>query len=274
MLYQCPICPSPRVETNSFVPMKTNREIVVALCKDCGYACRVDERNEQENLCLQEDFFDGDANIPDKRFIRWPRRLALVAAEVRRFTGGTGKALDVGCNNGMWLAALGSGWERHGVELSSVAAEMARRFTNAQIFCGPFESYRAEPESFGLITAFAVIEHLSNPRTLVKWACDHLKHNGLFVLMTGDRESETAVRMGAEWPLYVPDSHLSFFSARSLSHLIEMEGFQIERKEWRFMYTAQGMGSKYFRAYMRVREILRYIEIPVHDHFYLYARKI
>jgi hypothetical protein len=92
--------------------------------------------------------------------------------------------------------------------------------------------------------------------------------------MTGDRESETASRMGSEWPLYAPESHLSFFSARSLSHLIEKEGFRIERKEWRFMYTAQGMGSKYFRAYMRVKEILRYIDMPIHDHFYLYARKI
>ncbi len=247
--------------------------MTISICGECGYSCRVDERDEHSNLRLQEDFFDADAYHPDKRYTRWPHRPALVASEVIRLAVRKGKALDIGCNTGMWLATLGPGWEKYGVELSEVAADIARKFTGAQIHNGPFESYHADPESFDLITAFAVIEHLSNPRMLVRWAFDHLKHGGIFVLMTGDRESVTAAKMGADWPLYHPEGHISFFSSRSICRLLEESKFRIERKEWRFMYTEKGNESLLYRYYMKLREVLKLVVVPIHDHFYVYARK-
>ena len=95
----------------------------------------------------------------------------------------------------------------------------------------------------------------------------------VLVLMTGDRESETATRMAENWPLYQPIEHVSFFSARSLIRLIESAGFAVVRKEWRFMYMPWGMGSRTFRFTQKLKEIVRLVETPGHDHFYLYARK-
>jgi len=71
------------------------------------------------------------------------------------------------------------------------------------------------PNSFDVITAFAVIEHMSDPGFLLRWSFDHLKPGGILIVMTGDRESSTAQAMDADWPLYYSIEHLSFFSARS-----------------------------------------------------------
>jgi SAM-dependent methyltransferase len=243
------------------------------ICEQCGHAKRLDMAGFQDNLKNQQRFFDSNAKRPEKRFARWPRRPALVASEVRRLTGKKGKTLDVGCGTGMWLAALGNGWQQYGVEISEKSASIARSFTNAEVYCGPIESYEAEEENFDLITAFALIEHLSEPRSFLEWAYEHLKTGGILVLMTGDRESKTALEMGESWPLYHCDEHVSFFSARSLTRLVEDVGFIVARKEWRFMYMPWGMGSPAFRLAQKLKEIMRLVTEPQHDHLYLYARK-
>lgn len=276
----CPICLSMNVTIQNlevservFVSPKSTLPLTLAICADCGYATRIEDRDFRSNLAIQTDFFNQSVSVPERRYTKWPHRLALVAAEVRRLIGNKGRVLDIGCNTGMWLEALGNGWEKHGVELSPVAVEITRNFTKAKIFCGPIESYSADPNSFDLITAFAVIEHVSDPRMLVQWVFEHLKAGGLLVLMTGDRESMTALQMGQEWPLYASTDHVSFFSARSLCHLVENVGFCILRKEWRFMYMPWGIGSRFFRFIMKIKEILRWIDTPQHDHLYLYACK-
>jgi SAM-dependent methyltransferase len=243
------------------------------ICEQCGHAQRLDAADPQDNLKNQQTFFDSNAARPKKSFIRWPRRPALIASEIRRLAGKNGKALDVGCGTGMSLAALGNGWEKYGVEVSERTAAIARSFAETQVYCGPVETYEVEEGCFDLITAFAVIEHLSEPRSFLEWTCRHLKRGGLVVLMTGDRESKTALAMGENWPLYHCDEHMSFFSARSLTRLVEDTGFQIVRKEWRFMYTPQGMGSPVFRLVQKLKEVMRMVTEPEHDHFYLYARK-
>jgi len=43
--------------------------------------------------------------------------------------------------------------------------------------------------------------------------------------------------------------------------------------EWRFNYMPWGLGSRAFKAYQKVKEILGLIESPQHDHLYLYAQK-
>lgn len=217
--------------------------------------------------------FNDEVNLPKKRYTRWPHRPALIYAEVRRLGFNGGRVLDIGCNTGLWLATLRGQWEKFGVELSNKAANIARQFTGADVLCGPIERYEAAPNSFDLIMAFAVIEHVLDPKTLVMWVYDHLKPGGLLILMTGDRESATALQMGADWPLYSSKEHMSFFSARSLAFLVESAGFQILRKEWRFMYTPFGPGSLVYRTLEKVKEILRQVTDSQHDHFYLYAQK-
>jgi len=270
----CPVCNSGKTTTHSFTLSESSNNILpLMICQQCGYARRLDCRDLQTNLQMQHRFFEANAKSPDKRSIRWPRRPALVASEVRRLAGNKGKALDVGCGAGMWLAALGDNWDRYGVELSEKTAAIARSFASAEAYCGPIESYEAEEDSFDLITAFALIEHLNEPRSFIEWAYEHLKSGGLLVLMTGDRESKTALEMGEKWPLYHCDEHISFFSARSLTQLVEDIGFSVVRKEWRFMYMPWGMGSRAFRLMQKLKEVMRLVTKPEHDHFYLYARK-
>ncbi len=264
----CYVCRSERVERCRLGPPAPD----VLICGICGHAVRAEARELGDNLSIQRDVFDAKASAPRGR-ARWPRRHALIARTVNRMVRQPGRALDIGCSNGTWLLALGGGWDRHGVELSEPAAEMARRFASAHVHCGPFETFRAPPSSFDLVTAFALIEHLIDPRALVRWAFDHLKPGGVVVLMTGDRESEIALRMGSEWPLFRPTEHVHFFSARSLRHLLIEAGFAVIRTEWRYMeYPRMGVSSLQ-RLAAKTREVVGLLGAPRFDHLYMYARR-
>jgi 2-polyprenyl-3-methyl-5-hydroxy-6-metoxy-1,4-benzoquinol methylase len=278
----CRICSSNEIKFETLVSMgkipriSTKGQLLeLMICPACGHASRNDGRDLTTNLEIQQNSFNQNVVMPHRRESCWPHRPALIASEIRRLHKQAGKALDIGCNTGIWLAALGTAWDRYGVELSPLAAETARLFSKAEIYCGSIESYQAAPNSYDMVTAFAVIEHLSDPQMLVAWAYEHLAPGGLLVLMTGDRESLVARQMGTDWPLYWSHDHISFFSARSLCRLLENQGFRVIRQEWRFMYTATGLGSPMRNYFMKLKEILRIgITSPTNDHYYCYARKL
>ena len=105
----------------------------------------------------------------------------------------------------------------------------------------------------------------------MQWAYEHLKKEGLLVLMTGDRGSEVAQKAKLAWPQYQPIAHVSFFSASSLCHLLTHTGFSIIHQEWRFMgYSSCGVLS---RCFAKAKEILRFVQKPCYDHYYVYCRK-
>jgi SAM-dependent methyltransferase len=265
----CPICRSKELRPHTLeFSLERGRQSITA-CQDCGYAWRI-LPSFQENIIVQIQSTESRLVRPNLSLARWPHRLALVAAQVNRLIAKPGNALDIGCSNGLWLYALGDKWKRYGIEPSLSAAEMARQISQADIHAGVFEDYQAPIKEFDLITAFAVIEHLANPRGLVEWAYDHLRAGGLFVIMTGDREAPGAVRLGENWPLYRSPDHASYFSARSIRLLLPQYRFEICREEWRGMIYS---GSIIGRILAKLNELMGKSGSPGPDHYYCYARK-
>lgn len=255
------------------------------ICDICGHGVRLAERSFADNIAFQEDFYRSEPAPPRRR--RWPERPALLAGRIRRMLGDSGSLLDIGCGPGTWLAQFDRRWRKYGVDVSDKAAAVARRATGAEVFCGPVEDYQDAPRALDLITAFALIEHLQDPRRLVEWCSEHLRPGGLLVLMTGDRESGLARAMGAAWPMYQPSEHVHFFSARSLSRLVESARLEVVRLEWRPMIYARAGDAGRTRAeelahrarrsverYLaKAKEVVGLLNDDRYDHLYIYARR-
>lgn len=263
----CPICGAGSHRTT----LRLDPEIPILVCPACGHAVRAEAPSFDANIAQQIEVARQKAVPASPRDVRWPRRVALVAAQVRKLAGRHGAALDIGCGNGAWLLALGTGWTRFGVEVSPASADVVRRSTGAEVFRGPFESYRPQ-HPFDLITAFALIEHLGDPRAMIQWARDHLRPSGLLVLMTGDRQSAVARSLEDRWSLYAPPEHVSFFSAQSLRLLLEQTGFQVVRQEWRHMGHGAHRSSRVRSLWWKCKEVLGLVRRPYFDHYYCYAR--
>lgn len=141
-----------------------------------------------------------------------------------------GKILDFGCNFGDVLARLPEKFMKFGIEINSMASEIARTKINATI-CGNFNELPFGSQ-FDLIYAIDVIEHLSSPKSFVIKALPYLKNGGYIALMTGDSNNLFWKMSRAKWYYSAFPEHIAFISkswAVKLSEIIdnlEMVNFQ------------------------------------------------
>ncbi|HEX7069845.1 MAG TPA: class I SAM-dependent methyltransferase [Rhodothermales bacterium] len=157
-----------------------------------------------------------------------------------------GRALDVGCFDGSFLAGLPEGWARFGVEPSPAAADRAR-LRNVNILAETFEEVRGSGGAgYDLITAFDLIEHLPEPNRLVEFAAGALNPGGRLIVGTGDTDAPSWHLMGAQyWYCAIPE-HLSFINERWIRFAAKQSGLAVDHLR---RYTHQPRASVGRRAF-------------------------
>jgi 2-polyprenyl-3-methyl-5-hydroxy-6-metoxy-1,4-benzoquinol methylase len=147
-----------------------------------------------------------------------------------------GVALDVGCAAGFCMEVLRArGFEVHGVELSAAIAEHAReRFGLETIHVGTLDGAPFADASFDLVTIWDVVEHVVDPRALLRRARELLKDSGMLVLETQDIDSAFARALGRRWHHFKHAEHIYHFNPRTISSLLCATGFEVERLTHRY----------------------------------------
>lgn len=149
------------------------------------------------------------------------------AALVRRHAAG-GDLLDVGCATGGFLRqARETGFAVRGVEISEAAAGEARERHGLDVATGDVCALPLPEESFDVVTLWDVIEHVADPRALLRRAAALLRPGGLVFLSTGDAASPWARVCGRHWQLMTPPQHLSFHTGRSVRALAGQAGLEL-----------------------------------------------
>jgi 2-polyprenyl-3-methyl-5-hydroxy-6-metoxy-1,4-benzoquinol methylase len=158
------------------------------------------------------------------------QRLMALAAKY-----GRGRLLDLGCGSGLFVAhAKSEGWDAIGVEPSAWAAEDGRRRFGIEIYNGTLEEAPLSPESFDVIHANHVVEHVTDPIGTMRTAAKLLRPGGTFVAEVPqelDKPLGEAV-IGAirgEQPEPTGPHHVVFFSRKGLRAASERAGFRVDR---------------------------------------------
>ena len=187
-----------------------------------------------------------------------------------------GKVLDTASAGGHFVDNAGSSWEKYGIELSEEARKVAKG-KGIKAF-ETIEEASFPEDFFDVVTMFAVIEHLPDPKAVVKELTRVLKRDGLFVIMTGDVKSLKAKKKGKNCHMYRPPEHLYFFCAQSLDFLMDSFGF----KKVDIIYADGGMTHSNIRPLnVALRAGLMTLErmpvlqsLPLFDHNYSYYRRV
>lgn len=145
------------------------------------------------------------------------------------------RILDIGCGPGFLLSGLSQGWEKHGVEVSRLAAQHAERY--GKIFVGQLSEARYPAEHFDAVVLYHVIEHVAEPIELILEVRRVLRTGGTLVLGTPDFDSGCARRFGDNYRLLHDPTHISLFSSDSMHRFLRDHGFTIDRVEYPFFET-------------------------------------
>ncbi|HEV3468939.1 MAG TPA: class I SAM-dependent methyltransferase [Pyrinomonadaceae bacterium] len=163
----------------------------------------------------------------------------------------TNRLLDIGCGAGSLLeAARRAGWEAFGTEVSPPAVEHARR-AGFEVFHGDLGGAPYPDGHFDVVTASEIIEHLADPRAMIRQAARVLRPGGLFWATTPHGRGLTARVLGLRWSVVAPPEHLQLFSLGGLRRMLREAGFRRARvasrgfdpfEIWRVLRGSTGAG--------------------------------
>lgn len=278
MQMKCPICGSDSVGVALKLQLLRGRLWDIHECGKCltQFIYPIPSPEELSRLYTQY-YTEDDEQIkrlsnPNYGKLSFPRQWGIIESLVNKKQG---RILDFGCAGGHFLDRVTPNWEKYGVDISEDAREIATQ-KGIKTFATLEEA--AFPQGFfDVVVMFATIEHLPDPRDVVKKLSRVLKSDGLFVIMTGDVRSLKARLQAERWHLYTPPRHIYFFAAYSLDFLMNSLGF----KRVKALYTDGGVTRIPFQPLnlaLRVcLEIYHRIPIlntlPLFDHYYGYYQK-
>lgn len=226
-LHACPICRRDDLRHYCRVPSLFNpgQFIHYERCAGCGTVLRNPRLPPDYRLQRYED---GEVTPQQLRLdpgsqLHYAYMMRLLR---RRMPAGAGRRLlDFGCGaGGFLLAARESGFEPHGLELSRGLARHVQEAHGIPVFQGLITDPAFAGERFEVIVTSQVFEHLLDPRETLAELRRHLEPPGfLLVEVPNLRDVRERLRRGR----MMDDSHLFYFSARSLSYLLIDEGLQV-----------------------------------------------
>lgn len=151
------------------------------------------------------------------------RSLARIPEHLRTTPG---RALEIGCGNGVNLAYLAAqGWEIAGQEIDPVAAEVASARLGIAIETAPIEDTSWADESFDLVITNHVLEHLHDAAALLRKTRSLLRPGGSTVHFTPNAASISHRLLGARWRGLEAPRHIVILTPRSGLRLLSEAGF-------------------------------------------------
>lgn len=226
-MFQCPLCSGPPGACRADFG-----EYEVIECARCGQLSTFPFPSPDALRALYDTgYYSGPAAARFRvgaaervvRFFRW-RRAAMLR---RRMHGVRGRrVLDVGCGRGDTLAWLQRwGADVHGTQVSATAAQVARDLIgHDRIFVGELADAGYPDASFDCVTLWHVLEHVSDPLSLLKEIQRILRPDGLLYIEVPNAGGWAARRFRHHWLAYDVPKHLFHFSPETLKALAGKAG--------------------------------------------------
>ncbi|HDS16624.1 MAG TPA: class I SAM-dependent methyltransferase [Proteobacteria bacterium] len=148
----------------------------------------------------------------------------LVLRDAVHFLGNH-RLLDVGCGSGRYLQSMRNlGWEVDGVEFNDGAAQTCRQ-AGLRVFAGELAQAGFADETFAVVTARHVLEHIAEPKAFVAEIFRILQPGGWLVLKTPNSRALARNWFGPKWYPNDAPRHLMLYSPANLRRLAQEQGF-------------------------------------------------
>ena len=236
----CPLCGASR---ESFQNWFAYDLVKVAECSSCGFRflnpylpsesmIKIYSSHQSmaaANKKLEKYYEDFEGSETEKGFQHSLKMLEDLGAQ--------GSLLDIGCGRGKFLdLARSRGWQVAGIEPGEEHTLYTKEKLKIEVTKTSLEAAQFPAERFNVITLWDVIEHVADPKDVLKKVRSWLRPGGLILLATPNHQSllnflarRVYVLSGGriKKPLayfFVPE-HVLYFTPVSLRQLVKECGF-------------------------------------------------
>jgi 2-polyprenyl-3-methyl-5-hydroxy-6-metoxy-1,4-benzoquinol methylase len=210
----CLICGSSRLK-----PLSGYAAAHLVRCQQCGLAFAGWSPSDAELAAHYRNYGTGwfDSPVTRQRY----RELLDTFEPYRQ----TNRLLDIGCGPGYFLEeAVKRGWEAVGTEFGARALEL-NRAKGLDVIAAPATTETFAPDSFDVITAFEVVEHVRDPAGEAAVIAHALRRRGLFYFTTPNFNAVSRRILRGRWVNIGYPEHLSYFTRSTLRSWLAPFGF-------------------------------------------------
>lgn len=146
----------------------------------------------------------------------------------------SGKVLDIGCGNGLFLRQLekmGS-FTVYGTEMEGGSAERAKVFLDANLEIGALNERTFYNHTFNAIVLNHVFEHLSDPKYTLDWIDLRIEKNGIVCIALPNIESWQSKFFKGHWLHLDPPRHLVYLSFEGLKNEMTKRGYEVVKTQF------------------------------------------
>lgn len=222
----CPLCLSAKSETLA-TRGRAGEPLHTVLCTDCGlvFSSPIPTAEEVASFYAREyrRSYKGVASPKPKHVYRAGLRALDRLPAVARFCPAGGRVLDVGSGGGEFVYLLTCrGYQAGGVEPDEGYGGFSIREYGIDVRIGPFADCPLPDDTYDLVTANHVVEHLCDPVGVFNGIRKSLKMGGHFIVEVPNVES-TYHAPHHKWHF----AHIFNFNPVSLENLGQATGYQV-----------------------------------------------
>jgi 2-polyprenyl-3-methyl-5-hydroxy-6-metoxy-1,4-benzoquinol methylase len=171
---------------------------------------------------------------------------------------GSGRLLDIGCNEGRGLRIYQrNGFEAEGLELNKRAATEASK-AGFQVYTDLLEDFQPE-KTYDVAVLSNVLEHSIQPKEMLSHVARVLKPEGQVWISCPNVESWQRRLFGRYWINWHVPFHIVHFSRATLANILQETGFEIqeERQQSPALWVAHSLIARLFAKQGRPTNQLR-----------------
>ena len=214
-------------------------------CGICGYVFADNRLTDEELFALyNEGFFTGvefSDYAADERFFR--KNFRLRYKELKRFIdpGRHKRLLEIGSAYGFFLDEVRNEFASvQGIDITDAGVRAARERFGLDVVQADFLAHDYGAQKFDIICMWDTIEHLRAPHLYLEKIARHTDQGALLAVTTADVDSLNARLRGERWRMIHPPTHLHYFSAATLTRLLDRHGFEVVYNRYCGFYRSMG----------------------------------
>ena len=238
-------------------------------CIGCGLVYSIADENSLSSF-YDHSYYAPDAPTPYATRVtngvadnpqwsrRWHRKTAerLASFETHRQNG---TFLEIGCSLGDFLKFVHhADWNAVGIEISDAAASYARNKWDLDVRTGTLEAVvpQLEPESFDVIWAANLLEHVVSPDEFLADVGKLLRPGGVLIASTLNFNSWAFQFSGGEWEyLHSAKEHRYVFSPQLLERYCANNSLELEEIDTTgFRWISKKQQKRWYSPVVRVFE--------------------